>query len=288
VKNRAWIVERLLKKGGLKMKRDEQTSLITFKQINQRELIIRSVFTIAFLFIFASLCFQTVSAAPEGYCEEEYSDFHLATWITDVDYELFPKNNDPQSMKITVDFVFTTDGFCLEGWDCQPDPDCNDDFRYMNAWIDWNGDYEFNSSEQVLNEELFWYDEAYQDWLLNTYEGDIWDENSDIWDIIMLPRENFTGKSIKWYSFDSFAGGIGKMTVSKMIPLPDDYENDTWMRVNYGWLYNPQDPCEMLAPTGADLYLNWEWGDDSYKQISNTPDLSVTSSDISIKQKKEK
>jgi uncharacterized repeat protein (TIGR01451 family) len=238
---------------------------------------------VLFFLIFCMAFFSfSANAAPEGYCEEEYSNFHLATWITNVDYQFYPTNKDPQSMKITVDFVFTTDGFCLEGWGCQPDPDCNEDFRYVNAWIDWNGDYNFDPTEQVLDEELFWYDEAYQDWLIATYEGD----PSDIWDIIMLPQQNFTGKSIKWYAFDSFAGGIGKMTVSKIITLPDDYENDTWMRVNYGWLYNPQDPCEVLEPTDADPYLNWEWGDASYKQISTTPDLCIDSSDIYIKQKK--
>lgn len=234
-----------------------------------------------FFIFFATFTFS-VTAAPDGYCLESNSNTRAATWIKTIDYKLYPTTDNPESMKITVEILFTTDGVALTGSAPVPDPSCNDDFRYVNAWVDWNGDYFFNSSEQVLNEKLFWYDESYQIWCITHYGTDV----DEYFDILTLSREKLTGKSIQWYTYDSPYGGIGVMTVSKIIPLPENYENDTWMRINYGWLYNPQNPCDIYEITGADPYTSWEYGDAKYKQISTTPDLFINSSDISIKQKK--
>ena len=257
-----------------------RTIFIKDKTIKQKHTL-KNIILMIFLILFLSSVSFSIKATPDGYCPETISDFHTATWVTNVDYELLPNVENPESIKITVDIFFTTEGVCVLGYSCQPDPECDEDFRYVNAWIDWDGDYNFSSSEQVLDEELFWYDENYQDWLITNYEGD----PLDMLDIILLPRENFTGKSIRWFTFDSFAGGMGIMTVTKIIPMPDSYGNDTWMRVNYGWLYNPQTPCELFEPTGADPYTYWEYGDATYKQISTTPDLSINASDIIIKPK---
>jgi uncharacterized repeat protein (TIGR01451 family) len=262
------------------MNKANKTIFIKADTIKQKHTF-KNVLLMIFLILFLSSVSFSVNAAPDGYCQETISDFHVATWVTNVDYDLLPNAEDPEAIKITVDVFFTTDGFGLAGFPCQPDPECNEDFRYVNAWIDWDGDQIFDPEEQVLDEELFWYDESYQNWLINNYEGD----PLDLFDIILLPRENFTGKSIRWFTFDSFAGGMGIMTVTKIIPMPDSYRNDTWMRVNYGWLYNPQTPCELFEPTGDDPYTYWEYGDATYKQISTTPDLSINASDIIIKPK---
>ena len=263
------------------MNKANKTIFIKADIINQKNTF-KNILLMIFLILFLSSVSFSIKAAPDGYCQETISDFHVATWVTNVDYDLLPNAEDPEAIKITVDIFFTTDGFGLVGSPCQPDPECDEDFRYVNAWIDWDGDYDFDPSEQVLDEELFWYDENYQDWLINTYEGD----PLDIMDILLLPKENFTGKSIRWLTFDSFAGGMGIMTVAKVIPIPDNAQNNTWIRVNYGWLYDPKIPCELyepsLNPQYSSPYDYWEYGEALYEEILIGQDLSINSSDITI------
>ena len=264
------------------MKNSDKINL--FKEgIIKHKFVFGNLFFLIALIFCLLICSYSATAAPDGYCDEATTDMRFSTWITDVDYHLYPSNQNPESIKLTVELFFTTDGFGMVGSPIQPDPDCLDDYRYMNAWIDWNGDYAFDSSEQVFSEQLFWYDELYQLYYLNAYQqGD----PVEYLDVLTLPRDQLSGKSIRWLTYDSFCGGMGFMSVTKTLPLPESYADDTWMKINYGWLYNPQYPCDCYSPTYEDPYNSWEYGDSTYKKISTTPDLCINTSDIVLKAKK--
>ncbi|MFA5973838.1 MAG: rhodanese-like domain-containing protein [Lentimicrobiaceae bacterium] len=55
----------------------------------------------------------------------------------------------------------------------------------------------------------------------------------------------------------------GSMSTSSIISIPDTIVNSTWMRVNLGWDYDPDDPCD----------YSWTWGDvvDQPVEINVTP-----------------
>lgn len=41
------------------------------------------------------------------------------------------------------------------------------------------------------------------------------------------------------------------MTASSIVTIPENAVSETWMRVNLGWGYDPNNPCE----------YSWTWGD---------------------------
>ena len=57
----------------------------------------------------------------------------------------------------------------------------------------------------------------------------------------------------------------GTMTASKIVTVPSDAVGSTWMRVNLGWGYDPNDPCEE----------SWAWGDVVDKEVMLRPEIEV-------------
>lgn len=55
----------------------------------------------------------------------------------------------------------------------------------------------------------------------------------------------------------------GTMTTSEIVTIPNGSANTTWLRVNLGWDYDPNDPCES----------SWTWGDVFDEQISTETEL---------------
>ena len=110
------------------MNETNKTSVIKANTIKQKRTF-KNIFIMIILILFLSFISFTVNAEPDGYCQETISDFQVATWVTNVDYDLLPKTEDPEAIKITVDIFFTTEGFCMVGYPCQPDPERDKDFR---------------------------------------------------------------------------------------------------------------------------------------------------------------
>ncbi|MEW6481435.1 MAG: PKD domain-containing protein [bacterium] len=57
----------------------------------------------------------------------------------------------------------------------------------------------------------------------------------------------------------------GIMSTSNIVTIPKDAKTPTWMRINLGWGYDPNDPCK----------YSWTWGDVKDKEVKLV-DLNVT------------
>jgi hypothetical protein len=71
-------------------------------------------------------------------------------YISSVDYTLNPSG----TMIITVDIFIDNPGGCTYGNPC---PEYDPSPEYVNAWIDWDGDGDFEAHERVLDEDLTGY-----------------------------------------------------------------------------------------------------------------------------------
>ncbi|MCJ7448226.1 MAG: T9SS type A sorting domain-containing protein [Bacteroidales bacterium] len=99
-------------------------------------------------------------------------------------------------LSVTVIIVISNPDGCSYAEAC---PAYDDSPEYINAWIDWNGNNVYESSERVLNAAL------------TGYIG------------------------INYH---------GTMSTSNIVSIPSGAVNSTSMRVNLGWDFDPDDPCE--------------------------------------------
>jgi hypothetical protein len=90
----------------------------------------------------------SVSSAP-GYCESQGGS-HAYEYIMDAYYTRMTED----TISITVEIYIANPAGCVSG---QPCPSYDGSPEYINAWIDWNGDQVFDSSERVLDVALTGY-----------------------------------------------------------------------------------------------------------------------------------
>jgi hypothetical protein len=147
-----------------------------------------------------------LASSATGYCPS-FGGSHSFEYISDVKYKL----NFDNTMVITIKIYIVNPGGCVSGAPC---PTYDSSPEYVNAWIDWNGDKDFDDpGEKVIDEALTGYTEI-----------------------------NYTGN----------------MSISKIITIPSDSVGSTWMRVNLGWGYDPNDPCQS----------SWGFGDVVDKEVN--------------------